>query len=315
MSDIRLGIIGAGNIAQEHLKVIQAMDSVRVVGMTSRTISKAEELGKKFQIDHVYQTVDHLLKDFVPDGVMVLVSADQIYDVAFNLIPTGIPFFLEKPPGLIPEQTKTLVKMSDKHRTKNMVGYNRRYYSIFHKGIELINQNKGLLGIAIEGHERFWKIADRDMPNEIRENWIYSNSTHTIDLLRLFGGEVEQINTLTNSVKEKLGDQFVASLQFNSGSLGTYTSHWLSPGGWSATLYGEDVTVNFKPLEDGIWIDRNFQQHDIIPDEVDLMYKPGFYLQMEAFINMIRNGKLDWPGQDLAGALKTMELAQKFLYV
>jgi len=288
------------------------MDGVRVAGMTSRTISKAEKLANSFQIDQVYDGVAALVQKCAPDGIMVLVSANQIYDVAVNLIPAGIPLFLEKPPGLVPEQTKTLVELADKYSTKNMVGFNRRYYSIFHKGIELINQNGGLLGVAVEGHERFWKIVDRDIPNEIRENWIYANSTHTIDLLRLFGGEVEQINALKNSLKEKNGDQFVASMKFVSGTIGTYTSHWFSPGGWTVTLYSDTIAVQFKPLEKGIWIDTDFQQHDIMPDEVDIKYKQGFYKQMEAFVNMVRTGMLETPAMDLAEALKTMELAKEF---
>jgi len=242
----------------------------------------------------------------------VLVSANQIYDVAVNLIPAGIPLFLEKPPGLIPDQTKTLTDLANKHGTKNMVGFNRRYYSIFHKGIELINQNGGLLGVAVEGHERFWKIVDRDIPNEIRKNWIYANSTHTIDLLRLFGGEVEQINALKKSVKEQNGDQFAASMKFASGAIGTYTSHWFSPGGWNATLFGDGVTVKFKPLETGIWIDSDLKEHEIVPDDVDVEFKPGFYRQMEGFINMVKTDILESPGMDLAEALKTMELAQTF---
>ena len=290
------------------------MDGVRAVGITSRTLSKAKKLANTFQIEQVYDTVDHLLKGCAPDGIMVLVSANQIYDVALNLIPTGIPLFLEKPPGLIPEQTKALTGLANNHGTKNMVGFNRRYYSIFHKGIELINQNGGLLGVAVEGHERFWKIVDRDIPNEIRENWIYANSTHTIDLLRLFGGEVEQINALKNSLKEKNGDQFVASMKFVSGTIGTYTSHWFSPGGWTVTLYSDTIAVQFKPLEKGIWIDTDFQQHDIMPDEVDIKYKQGFYRQMEAFVNMVRTGMLETPAMDLAEALKTMELAKEFAH-
>jgi len=289
------------------------MDGVRVAGMTSRTISKAEKLANSFQIDQVYDGVAALVQKCAPDGVMVLVSANQIYDVAVNLIPAGIPLFLEKPPGLVPEQTKTLVELADKYSTKNMVGFNRRYYSIFHKGIELINQNGGLLGVAVEGHERFWKIVDRDIPNEIRENWIYANSTHTIDLLQLFGGKVEQINALKKSLKEKNGDQFVASMKFESGALGTYTSHWFSPGGWSVTLYGEGVTVKFKPLEKGLWYDTDFNENEISPDEMDVKYKSGFYRQIEAFVNMVKTGLLKWPGKDLEDAYKTMLLAERFV--
>ena len=311
-SEIKVGIIGAGQIAGEHLKVIQAMDGVSAVGITSRTISKAEELAKTFMVEYVYDNICDLVKKCTVDALLILVSANQIFDVTKNLISTNIPLFIEKPPGLISDQTKTLAELAAKNSTKSMVGFNRRYYSIFHKGLDLINKNGGLLGIAVEGHERFWEIARRDIPVEIRENWIYANSTHTIDLLRLFGGEIKKVNIQKNNVKEKNGDQFVASLEFESGSLGTYTSHWFSPGGWSVKLYGDGITVEFRPLEKGAWFDNDLSEHEIYPDEMDVEFKPGFYRQMESFVEMVRNGRLEPPGMNLEKALKTMELAKEF---
>jgi len=312
MSNVRMGIIGAGYIAQEHLKVIQAMVGVCAVGITSRTNSKAEELAKKYDIEEVFENVDDLINRCKPNALMILVSANQLYEVTQKIIPRQIPLFIEKPPGIVPEQTKSLAEMSNKYGTKNMVGFNRRYYSIFHKGIELIIQNGGLLGVTVEGHERFWKVTGGDIPNEIQENWIYANSTHTIDLLRLFGGTIKKINTISNSIKGNRGDQFVASMEFESGALGTYTSHWFSPGGWSATLYGEGVSVKFQPLEKGIWIDTDFNEYEITPDKVEKEFKPGFYHQMEAFVNMVNTGTLEPPGMDLEDAYKTMLLAEKF---
>ena len=313
MSSVNIGIIGAGNIAKENLKVIQAMNGVRVGGITSRTISKAEEIAKTFFIDNVYENIDSLIKKCPVDAIMILVSANQIYDVTQKLIPANIPLFIEKPPGLIPKQTKHLVELAEKYGTKNMVGYNRRYYSIFHKGIDLIKKNGGLLGLTIEGHERIWKIIELDIPNEIRENWIFANSTHTIDLLRLFGGEIVQINALVNRVKEKYGDQFISSVKFKSGALGTYTSHWYSPSGWSVKLYGEGISVKYGPLEKGVWTNSDFIVSEIDPESVDINYKPGFYKQLRSFIMLIKSKKLDWPGQDLAGAYQTMSIAQKMI--
>ena len=127
MSSVNIGIIGAGNIAHEHLKVIAAMEGVKAAGINSRTPSKAEALSNSFQIDKVYNSVASLVRS-APDGIMVLVSANQIYDVTLALIPEGIPLFIEKPPGLVPQQTKTLVELVNNLGTKNMVGFNRRYY-------------------------------------------------------------------------------------------------------------------------------------------------------------------------------------------
>ena len=313
--NIKLGLIGAGNIAKEHLSVIHHLDNISVTGITSRTNSKANQLAKQFKIDNVYNDYNELINKSELDALMITVSADQIYQLVKDLIPYKIPLFIEKPPGLVPDQTKVLVELANKYHVSNMVGYNRRYYSIFHRGLEIIKKHGQLLGVTIEGHERFWKIGNIDRPKIILDNWIYANGTHTIDLLRFFGGEIKYINTFTTKLKERNGDQFVASLEFNSGSLGTYTSHWFSPGGWSVKLYGVGVTVEFKPLEKGIWFNTDFQRNEIVPDEIDQKFKPGFYRQMKAFVKIVNTEKLTWPDMDLEDAFKTMKLAENFLHV
>ncbi len=129
MSNIRIGIIGAGNIAFEHLKVIQDLNDVSVVGITSRTLTKAQNLAEKFEIDTVYDSVDDLLEGCTLDGIMVLVSANEIYNVTSMLLPIRIPVFLEKPPGLTPDETKRLVVLAEKYNTKNIgekVALNRK---------------------------------------------------------------------------------------------------------------------------------------------------------------------------------------------
>ena len=39
-----------------------------------------------------------------------------------------------------------------------MVALNRRFYSVFNKGINFLKKNGGISGFLVEGHERFWKI-------------------------------------------------------------------------------------------------------------------------------------------------------------
>ena len=312
MSKIKLGIIGAGSISEKHLEVLSSLDNISIEAISSRTLSKAKKLAKKFNIKFVYKDYLDFFSKLNLDGILILVSPENIYKVTKILLKYKKPLFIEKPIGLNISETEKLINSNKIYKTLTMVGLNRRFYSVFHKGIKKINEKGKLLGLHIEGHERFWKIGNIDRPKIILDNWIYANGTHTIDLLRFFGGDIKYINTFTTKLKERNGDQFVASLEFDSGSLGTYTSHWFSPGGWSVKLYGVGVTVEYKPLEKGIWINTDFQEREITPDEVDLKYKPGFYRQMEAFGKMVRTGKLDWPGVDLEKALKTMELAQKF---
>ena len=53
MSNLKLGIIGAGYIAEKHLEVISKIRRLKVVGITSRTIFKAKKLASKFGIKNI----------------------------------------------------------------------------------------------------------------------------------------------------------------------------------------------------------------------------------------------------------------------
>ncbi|MFH1380013.1 MAG: Gfo/Idh/MocA family oxidoreductase [bacterium] len=310
MDTIRVGIIGAGYIAQHHLEAIKSIGSIEVVGITSRTRKKAEQLAEQFNILHCSDNVGELIAQTKLDALMVLVSVDQMYSVVSSLLSLGLPLFIEKPAGLNKKENDDLVTLAQTHNIQTMVGLNRRYYSIFHKGIDLIRKHGKLFGIQVEGHERMWQKHQppKVISDLILSNWIFANSVHTIDLLRFFGGEVKKVCSISRSHIEQNGDQFAATIEFESGVIGQYISYWYSPGGWKVTLFGDGVTVEFNPLEKGVWIDRNCKRHEILPDDEDVRFKPGFYKQIEAFGKMIKDNKKTWPLQNLADSNKTMQL-------
>ncbi|MDO8505594.1 MAG: Gfo/Idh/MocA family oxidoreductase [bacterium] len=313
MRTIRLGIIGAGWIAKQHLEVIHTMSAVEVVGITSRTRFKAEALASEYAIPAVFDNLASMVESARPDALMVLVSCDQMYEVTAAALTYGLPLFIEKPAGLIPEENRKLAEIARKRNISTMVGFNRRYYSIFHKGIDVIKQQGALLGILVEGHERMWRVREAGkFSKEELDNWIFANSVHTIDLLRFFGGEVKNLHSITHHrFGEARGDQFASIMELESGAIGEYIAHWYSPGGWRVVLFGDGVTVEFKPLEKGVWYDKTLEPHEILPDEVDIHNKPGLVRQMEAFERLVRGGRQEWPALDLEGAYKTMQLAEQ----
>ncbi|MFH1428302.1 MAG: Gfo/Idh/MocA family oxidoreductase [Candidatus Margulisiibacteriota bacterium] len=312
MGKVKLGLIGAGWIAKQHLEVIKDISGMEIVGITSRTRSKAEALAAEYNINICADTIEEMVCKAKPDALMVLVSEDQMFDVTDDVIKYGLPLFIEKPAGLLPEENWELACKAREHGLASMVGFNRRYYSIFEKGIKIIKDHGLLMGVVVEGHERMWRIHEggKFSPHVLAQ-WIFANSTHTIDLLRYFGGEASNVMSIAHRYSEPRGDQFAAIMELGSGAIGQYNAHWYSPGGWRVVLYGQGVTVEFKPLESALWIDKSFNVHEIEPDEIDKKYKPGFYRQMEAFMKLVSTGKMEWPMLDLEGAYKTMQLAEK----
>ena len=310
MSSFKLAVIGAGYIAEKHLEVINKINSLNVVSITSRTYSKSFKIAKKYKIKNIFKNIESLIKFDKPDAILILVSSENIYEVTKKVIPYKIPFFVEKPPGLDLIHLKKLCLLAKKNKVINMVGYNRRFYSNFHEGIKIIKRYGKLLAIKIEGHERFWKI-EKIINKKNKNSWIYSNSSHVIDLFTFFSGKIKNIYSISSSYSGKRNDNFSTIIKFENGTLGTFISNWYSPGGWSVCLYGEKVTVVFKPLEKGVWIDQNFKKHNIKLDSKDIRYKAGFYNQMIAFKKLLKNKKIIWPIQDLNSSMNTYSLIKK----
>ena len=311
MADLRIGIVGAGRIAVKHLEVLSALPGAMLAGIASRTRTRAEALAAQSGGASVYDDLDALVGEAKPDALMVLVSADQVAPVARDAMRFGLPLFIEKPAGLNTQESGELAALAHKLGVRTMVGYNRRHYSIFGAGLEIVRRHGPLMGVLVEGHERIAAVRKVGKhPEHVLGAWLYANATHTIDLLRFFGGEVADVHCLSARHREPLGDQFGAVLRFESGALGHYVSHWLSPGGWRVVLYGDGVTVEFKPLESGRWTDGAGVTHEIQPGAEDQRFKPGFYAQLQAFCRLVRD-----PGarlsEDLADAHKTMLLAER----
>jgi len=313
-SILRLGVIGAGGIAERHLDALGAIEGASVVGIASRTRAKAEALAARYGNATVVRDVDALVRMVRPDALLMLVSASSMYSATLEALELGLPLFIEKPPGLSVEQTRELAAKAGSRGIPTMVGYNRRYYSVLRRGIELVKQRGPLLGVAIQGHERIGAVRRAGKhPQEVLDSWLYANSTHTIDLLRFFGGEPRTVSGFAYRRAEPVVDGIAAVLEYESGALGQYCAYWHSPAGWRVELYGDGIYVEFSPLEKGHWTDSSGNGGAVPVDEEDNRFKPGFVAQMRAFCALARGGALEWPAVDLNGAVRTMCLAERLV--
>jgi len=307
---VRLGLIGAGNIARQHLLAISRLPDVEAVGLTSRTRPRAEALAAEFAVPLVADSPSELVRQARPDALMVLVPPQTMAPLSIACMEFGLPLFLEKPVGLGVAEAEHAADAAARRGARTMVGFNRRHYTVFHEGLRRIRERGRLLAVHVEGNERMALVRGLNrFPEDVLRAWLFANATHTIDLLRFFGGEPEEIHALCASLHEPLGDQFAACLRFSGGALGSYTANWHSPGGWGVVLKGEGVTVEFKPLESGRAIYADGTTFAIEPQADDQGMKAGFTGQLRAFAGLVRTGVLPAPSLDLAGALATMRLA------
>lgn len=309
---MRVAVIGAGNIAEKHLEVLQAFSDVELAAICSRGHPRIEALADRFGIREKFNDYRKMLDTVSVDAIFVLVSAMQIVPVAAECLKRGIPTLLEKPPGLSAKETEGLAQIARETNCPNMVALNRRFYSVMQRAREEIMNAGPLVSVLVEGPERLAEVKAVGIhPPEIIAGLLFANSIHCIDLLRYFGGDVEHIAAAASQWDEEQKNSFAALIKFQNGATGHYIAHWMSPASWAVVLYGMGRRVTLNPLEKATLMDADRTERLLPVDEVDVKFKPGLYAQNRFFLDAVKERRpIAYPASDLADAVKTMQLIE-----
>ena len=218
-SKLNIAIVGAGNIVEEYLKVINDLNIINVSYIFSKTEKKKKK--EKYNIGNhstSFKEFSNFLKINKPDGIIIAVSVNEMFDMVKNILPFKIPLLIEKPPCLSSQELKSLIKISKKYQTNNMIALNRRYYSHFIDFFKNLKIKK-IDSIYIEGHENIWKIKHSKF---IINKWLFANSIHTLDLLFYFTSSTPKKITLTK-IKNQKYLNFNCSILFKNNIFCNYT--------------------------------------------------------------------------------------------
>jgi predicted dehydrogenase len=316
MDRLKFAIIGAGSMARRHLQVLQSLTDLEVVAASSRGAERLEKLARDFGIPQAFRNNEQMLTSVKPDAVIVAVSVANVHDVTISCIERGVPTLLEKPPGLTSEQTEDLLKASQRVQGQYMVGLNRRFYSVVENAKNLVHDSGGLVSVLVHYTEDIAAIRALNFhPREVLEHWMAADAMHCIDLLRVFGGEVDSVHALSSAWRDTVPNSYGALIRFENGAIGHFVSNWTSPGRWEVVAYGFDMRVDLSPLEEGRVTRRDGSVEQLPKDEADLKFKPGFYRQDKYFVDHVKQDEpIERPAANLEDAYHTMQLVEAIAY-
>jgi len=172
-----------------------------------------------------------------------------------------------------------------------------------------------LVGFLIEAHEPIdRRRAEKRLPGSVYDHWFVANSIHAVDLIRMVGGEVQDLQGFYAGRYEKAADHFSYSMRMSNGILGSFVSHWNSTPGFSLKLFGDGVCAILAPLERGILRFDTSRDIPLAPAWCDVELKPGLYLQAACFLDAVcQSRRPAFPGSDLADNVQTMVLLERMM--
>ncbi len=315
MPGIRVAVIGAGGISSQHCPVLVALDEIDLVAVTEPRVDRLSTALAKFGVPNGFASIDELLEWGEFDAAWVLVSHVATAEVAERFIRLGVPTFVEKPPGIYPEQTECLVRAVEETATVTQVGLNRRFYTSTRAALAALLDTGGICSVNVEAHEDIRKVwRDPRLTDEVRRRRVFSNSIHALDHLRIIGGEIAMVEGRFARFTNRMPDAYTGYIEFASGAIGrALVDHFGDKGEGhrveartsTATLVSHDGFARYTlTRQDGSVAEFGFTGDD-------RKFKPGFPGQAREFAAAVREGRQpEPPAATIWDGLATMRLIE-----
>jgi predicted dehydrogenase len=258
---LRIGVIGAGNIARAHLPTLMDFpDRFRVTAVCDIDQSRGRAFGGESDAT-VYTDALRMIAEAKLDAVDICTTHDQHARHAVAAAEAGKHVFVEKPMACSVAECRAMVDAAESAGVVLMVGQYQRFVPEYRAVRELIDAGElgPIRAVRIDTMQSLTspRVADYYPPG----HWLFdgvragggiviSVSVHKLDLARYLVGDIARVTAWTRGAAPEFvngaEDYAVALLEFENGALGelfgTY-SGFLCPWTEQFTLFGESGSV------------------------------------------------------------------------
>jgi UDP-N-acetyl-2-amino-2-deoxyglucuronate dehydrogenase len=314
---MRVGIVGCGNIAGNHVTAFRAAAGVEVVACCDVDADRAAAFAARHGIPASVASVDALL-DLGVDVVSVCTPHPTHEAVVTAAAARGAHVLCEKPIAIDLASAGRMTAACDAAGVTLGVLFQRRFWPAAQRIRTAIDD--GTLGPPFLGHAAV--LLHRDTSYYTADPWrgtwatdgggvLTTQGVHYIDLLQWFMGECVEVAAAHTTVKHpiEVEDTAVATLRFASGGLATVSaSTALTPGlGTRVLVSGPGGTAGVAEYPEGsegvndVWAVPGAETvrspfgtgltADIPLSAINGSLAPFHALQIAEFVDAIRAGR------------------------
>jgi predicted dehydrogenase len=304
MAKYGVGIIGAGWVAGEYVKVFRDHPLTELVGVYNRTPGKASTLLAQHGVEaREYASVDELFDD---ERIQIIASCthpDTRREHCVRAAETGRHIVIEKPVGVTPEDTKAIRDAVAKAGVQTVTSFVLRWNPQFLTVKQLIAD--GVLGDLVYGEADYWHPLQEIYPgyrsfvsrDEGRSAFI-CGGCHAVDILRYVGGEIVEVSAYAAPKRINMDFEYdpvvAASLRFANGAVGKLATilEADTPYIFNCKLLGTEGTI----IDNQVYSSKHYPGSlgywsfpTIEPDSADVTHHP-FKEEIDHFLECVETG-------------------------
>lgn len=263
---MRAAVIGAGQIARQHLACLQGLPGVDVAAVCDREPSVAECAAERYGITSWFTDHRRMLRDVRPDVVHVTTPPTSHHRLAMDALDAGAHVIVEKPATTTFEELEALVARARTKRLALVEDYNYLFNRTPREIVRRIESGEFgavvhvemLMCLDILGPDGF---ADPNAPHpalSLAGGAIADFLPHLASLAHLFVGPHRRAHTVWSKRKRSVlpYDEFHALVDAERGTAALGFSASTQPDGFWLRVYGERMQATANLFETRLTFDR-----------------------------------------------------------
>jgi len=309
--DIKIGMIGCGNIARAHLRGYQE-NGAEIVAFTDINHDLAAEFSAKIKNSSCFDNFRKLIDSGTVNAVSICSPPVAHEEAAVYALKHKVHVLCEKPLAHDVESAKRIVAAADRSGALLMTAFRHRFLPAIEKMRGLIND--GTIGQPVFFHNIFCGPAPG-----MRNKWfskkeiagggcLVDTSSHSVDIFRFLIGEIVEQSAVTHGHWAETGveDAGILTLKSENGCLGSLISAWVAGvGAAHVSVMGEKGVLLYdytKPAELKLQVTGNPE-----PNIIPVQKSDGFKEEIRHFLEAVKGKqKLSCTGIDGLRALEVI---------
>lgn len=232
MTDIRVLVVGLGNMGLSHARAYKAIDGFEIAGLCSRNIAEREELATEFPGVPQFNDYAQALAALKPDAVSINTWPDTHAAYARMALEAGAHVFIEKPLAETVAEAEDIAALAKAKGLKLVIGYILRVHPSWVKFVE-VGRSLGKplvmrMNLNQQSSGAQWQVH-RHLMNSISP--IVDCGVHYVDVMcQVTGAKPVSVHAvgarLTSEIDARMYNYGHLHVSFDDGSVGWYEAGW-----------------------------------------------------------------------------------------